>query len=32
MGLQPEDVVHEVEEVLDVRMMKGHKEYFIKYV
>jgi hypothetical protein len=31
-GLRPEDVVHEVEEVLDVRMMKGRKEYFIKYV
>jgi hypothetical protein len=30
--LRPEDVVYDVEEVLDVRMMKGRKEYFIKYV
>jgi hypothetical protein len=30
--LRPDDVVHEVEEVLDVRMMNGRKEYFIKYV
>jgi hypothetical protein len=30
--IRPQDVVNEVEEILDVRMMKGRKEYFIKYV
>jgi hypothetical protein len=31
-GVRPEDVIHDVEEVLDVRMMKGRKEYFVKFV
>jgi hypothetical protein len=30
-NMRPE-VVHDVEDVLDVRMMKGRKEYFVKYV
>jgi hypothetical protein len=30
--LRPDDDAHEVEEILDVRMLKGRKEYYVKYV
>jgi hypothetical protein len=30
--LHPDAELHEVEEVLDVRMMRGKKEYYVKYV
>jgi hypothetical protein len=29
---RPEDVINEVEEILDVRVMKGWKEYFLEWV
>jgi predicted nucleic acid-binding Zn ribbon protein len=29
---KPDDEVHEVEEVLDVRVLKGKKEYFVKWI
>jgi hypothetical protein len=30
--IKPDDVAYEVEEVLDVRVMKGRKEYFVKWI
>jgi hypothetical protein len=30
--LRPDDEVYDVEEVLDVRMLKGRKEYYVKYI